>query len=124
MVKDGKVGYIRASRLARNGKIPKTVSLNLEPNPISTETTYFIIKFPEKRVYKSGQKFNIAGYILHSQDVNGVRKVLDNSKINFVISGSTTRISDGTTLSSKGIKRLVCYYDGKDTGQWFDIKVD
>lgn len=122
VVKDGKVGYINASRLARNGKIPKGTSFKFEPSPMNSELKYYPVQYPDKRVYKIGEAFNIKGFILHSEDVDGTRELLDHSKIHFMVSGNV-KVTDGYKFTTAGIKSLSCYYDGNYTGVSFEVMV-
>jgi hypothetical protein len=121
VVKDGKVGYINASRLARKGQpLPTTPLIKLEPAPLNTELKYRLVQYPYKQVYKIGEPFEIRDFIVHSEDIDGVRKVLDNSKIYFMVSG-TVKVTDGYKFTVAGIKKMECYYDGVKTG--FSVEV-
>lgn len=121
VVKDGKVGYVNASRLAREGVgLSTTPLIKLEPAPLNTELKFRLVQNPYKRVYKIGEKFEIKDFIVHSEDIDGVRKVLDNSKVQFVVS-ATVKVTDGYKFTSAGIKVMECYYDGVKTG--FSIEV-
>ncbi len=121
VVKDGRVGYINASRLSRKGQaLPTTPLVKPEPAPLNTELKYRLVQHPYKQVYKIGEPFEIKDFIAHSEDIDGVRKVLDNSKINFMVSGSV-QVADGYRFQSAGIKVMECYYDGVKAG--FSIEV-
>lgn len=123
VVKDGKAGYINASRLKRKDKgLPTTPLVKMEEYPMNPELKYRLIQYPEKQVYKIGEAFDLTGFILHSEDVDGVRKVLDNSKIHFLVSG-TLKVTQGYKFTQAGIKKMVCYYDGINTGLSFEIMV-
>lgn len=122
VVKDGKVGYINASRLAKGGKLPTTPLIKYEPYPQYTELKYFLIQYPYKQVYKIGEPFEIKDFIIHSEDIDGTRKVLDNSKLHFMVS-NTVKVTEGYKFTSAGIKVLECYYDGNKTGVSFEVMV-
>ncbi len=122
VVKDGKVGYINASRLARKGKIPKVSSIKFDPLPMNSGLKYYLINYPTKQVYKIGEAFEIKGFILHSEDVDGTRKLLDHSKIHFMISDSV-KVTDGYKFTTAGVKSMSCYYDGKSTGISFQVMI-
>jgi len=123
VVKDGRVGYINASRLKTKAKgLPKTALIQLEEYPYLTEAKYRLVKYPYKQVYKIGEAFDSSGLIVHLEDVNGVRKQLDNSRIHFdyTISGSN-QIKDGYKFTNMGIYSMDIYYDGEYTGLSFEI---
>lgn len=40
-----------------------------------------------------------------------------------MVSG-TVKVTDGYKFTTRGVKRLVLYYDGVNTGEFFDIRVD
>lgn len=122
VVKDGKIGYISISRLARNGKIPSTSFVKPEATPMYSQTKYYLVAYPYKQVYKIGQPFEIKNFIIHSEDVNGVRKILDNSKVHFMVS-NTVKVTDGYKFTQAGIKKMECYYDGVKTGVSFEVLV-
>jgi hypothetical protein len=123
VVKDGKVGYINASRLASKSKgLPTKPLFKTDPAPLYNELKYRLINYPDKQVYKIGEKFEIKGFILHSEDIDGTRKLLDHSKIHFLVS-NTIKVTDGYKFTSKGIKEMVCYYDGVNTGESFQVMV-
>lgn len=123
VVKDGKVGYVNSSRLARKGQtLPTTPLVKYEPSPLNTELKYRLVQNPYKQVYKIGESFEIKDLIVHSEDIDGVRKVLDNSKIYFMVS-ATVKVTDGYKFTSAGVKNLECYYDGIKTGISIEVLV-
>lgn len=123
VVKNGKVGYINASRLATKNKgLPTTPLFKQDPLPMNTELKYRLIQYPYKQVYKIGEAFEIKDFILHSEDVDGTRKVIDNAKLHFIISG-TVKVTDGYKFTQAGIKTLECYYEDVKTGVSFEIMV-
>lgn len=123
VVKDGKVGYINASRLAREGKgLPTTPLVKFESAPLNSELKYRLVLNPSKLVYTIGEPFEISGFILHSEDVDGTRKVLDNSKVYFLVSNKV-KVDDGYKFTAAGTKKMECYYDGVKTGVSFEVKV-
>lgn len=122
VVKSNKVGYINASRLKRkNKKLPATSLVKLTPSPMNNKTKYYMVQYPYKLVYKIGEPFEIKDFILHSEDINGVRKVLDNSKVYFM--ADKTRITDGYIFKEEGNITLECYYDGTKIGDRFEVMV-
>jgi hypothetical protein len=124
VVKDGKVGYVNASRMAREGQtLPTTPYGKTDPMPsMNAYEKYYMVDYPEKQVYKKGEAFEIKGFIAHTEDTDGVRKVLDNSKIYFMVSG-TVKVSDGYKFTMAGNKVMECYYDGVKTGFSITVKV-
>lgn len=124
VVKDGKVGYIRACRLARADKgLPTTPYVNPDPIPsLNAKEKYYLVDYPDKLVYKKGEAFEIKDFIAHSEDINGVRKVLDNSKITFMVSG-TVEVTDGYKFTVAEDKVMECYYDGVKTGFSITVRV-
>lgn len=122
VVKDGRVGYMNASRLARGGKLPTTPLTKYEPSPYNSTLKYRLIQYPGKQVYKIGEPFEIKGFILHSEDIDGTRKVLDNSKVHFLVS-NTVKVTDGYKFTAAGIKKMECYYDGVKTDVSFEVMV-
>ena len=117
VVKDGKVGSINASRLKIGGKLPTTTYVKPEADPINTRG--FIVAYPENRVYLIGDGFDIRGLIVHYQDENGVRSVIDNSKLKFYISG-TVELTQGRTFTTSGIKTVEVRYKDKKVDN-FDV---
>jgi hypothetical protein len=124
VVKDGKVGYVGASRLVRAGQdLSTTPPVKPDPMPrLNSEVKYYMVDYPGKQVYKKGEAFEIDGLIAHTEDTDGVRKVLDNSKMYFMVSG-TVKVTDGYQFTSAGDKVMECYYDGVKTGFSITIKV-
>ena len=123
VVKDGKVGYINASRLASKSQgLPTTPLVKYEPAPLNTELKYRLIQYPYKQVYKIGEPFEIKDFIIHTEDIDGTRKVLDNSKLHFLVS-DTVKVTDGYQFTSAGIKTMVCYYNGVKTSVSFEVLV-
>lgn len=123
VVKDGKVGYINASRLATKSKgLPTTPLFKTEPSPLYSELKYRLVAYPYKQVYKIGEPFEIKDFILHSEDVDGTRDVLDNSKVSFVVS-NTVKVTDGYKFTTAGIKKMECYYDGVKTGISIEVLI-
>ncbi len=59
-----------------------------------------------------GDGFDIAGLIVHYEDANGVRSVVDNSKLKFVTS-KTVELTQGRVFTTGGIKTFEVQYDGK-----------
>ena len=69
-----------------------------------------------------GELFEIKDFIAHSEDMDGVRKVLDNSKFYFMVS-RTVKVTDGYKFQSAGIKVMEVYCDGIKTGVSFEVMV-
>lgn len=124
VVKDGKVGYINASRLAREGgKLPTTPLVKPVPIPsLNSVIKHYLVDYPDKLVYKIGENFELAGFIAHTEDIDGIREVLDNSKISFIVSG-VVKVTDGYKFTSAGDKVMECYYDGIKTGFSITVRV-
>jgi hypothetical protein len=124
VVKDGKVGYVGASRLARAGQdLPTTPLVKPDPMPgLNSEVKYYMVDYPDKQIYKKGEAFEIDGFIVHTENTDGVRKVLNNSKMYFMVSGSV-KVTDGYEFTSAGDKVMECYYDGVKTGFSITVKV-
>lgn len=59
----------------------------------------------KKWVYMVGDGFDIAGLIVHYEDANGVRSVVNNSKLKFVTS-KTVELTQGRVFTTGGIKLL------------------
>ncbi len=119
VVKDGKVGSINASRLKAGGKLPTSTYVKPVPEPINTRG--FLIAYPENRVYMVGDGFDIKGLIVHYQDENGVRSIVDNSKLKFFTSG-TVELTQGRAFTTDGVKTVEVQYNGKKVDA-FDVKV-
>lgn len=119
VVKDGKVGSINASRLKAGGKLPTSTYVKPVPEPINTRG--FLIAYPENRVYMVGDGFDIKGLIVHYQDENGVRSIVDNSKLKFFTSG-TVELTQGRAFTSGGIKTVEVQYNGKKVDT-FEVNV-
>lgn len=119
VVKDGKVGSINASRLKIGGKLPATTYVKPVPEPINARG--FIVAYPEGRVYLIGDGFDITGLIVHYQDENGVRSIVDNSKLKFYTSG-TVELTQGGAFTTSGIKTVEVRYNDKKVDT-FDVMV-
>ncbi len=119
VVKDGKVGSINASRLKIGGKLPTTTYVKPVPEPIKARS--FLVAYPEKRVYMVGDGFDIKGLIVHYRDENGVRSIVDNSKLKFYTSG-TVELTQGRAFTTGGIKTVEVQYDSK-TVDTFEVNV-
>lgn len=118
VVKDGKVGSINASRLKIGGKLPTTAYV--KPVPEKKAPKYFLVANPDKVLYKQGEAFDITGLIVHYQDENGARSVIDNSKLKFYISDKA--VTQGESLTSSGIKSVDVQYNGKTVAD-FNINI-
>lgn len=120
VVKNGKVGYVNASRLAREGKsLPTTPRVKPALVPITPKC--YLVQYPDKRLYKVGDSFDMTGLIVHYQDENGVRSVVDNSKLTFYTSG-TVKLTQGRPFTADGVKLVEIQYNGKKVDT-FDVKV-
>jgi hypothetical protein len=113
VVKNGKVGSIDASRLKIGGKLP--AAAYIKPAPETKMPRGYLVAYPENRVYMIGDGFDIAGLIVHYEDANGVRSVVDNSKLKFYTSG-TVELTKGRAFTTSGVKTVEVRYK--------DIKVD
>lgn len=123
VVKDGKVGYINASRLASKSQgLPTTPLVKYESAPYNTELKYRLIQYPYKQVYKIVEPFEIKDFIIHTENIDGIRQVLDYSKLHFIVS-NTVKVTDGYKFTTAGIKTMECYYDGVKTGVSFNVMV-
>lgn len=120
VVKDGKVGYVNASRLAREGK-PLPTTPRVKPVPVPITTRGYLVQYPEKQLYKVGNNFDITGLIVHDQDENGVRSVVDNSKLTFYTSG-TVKLTQGRPFTTEGVKVVEIRYNDKKVDT-FEVKV-
>ena len=119
VVNDGKVGSINASRLKIGGKLPATTYVKPVPNPINAKG--FLVSYPDKRTYSIGDGFDIKGLIAHYQDENGVRSVIDNSKLKFYTSG-TVELTQGRQFTTGGVKTVEVRYNDKKLDT-FDVNV-
>lgn len=54
VVKDGKLGCVNASRLARDGRLP--VAPRVKPLPVPITQRGYIVDYPEKRDYMAGDR--------------------------------------------------------------------
>lgn len=119
VVKDGKVGSINASRLKIGGKLPTT--------PYDKPTTqlknpkFYLVAYPEKRIYTIGEGFDTTGLIVHYEDEYGVRSVFENSKLKFITS-KTVELTQGRQFTTSGIKTVEIYYNDKKIDT-FDVNV-
>lgn len=119
VVKDGKVGSINAARLKLGGNLPTASYVKPVANPINARS--FVISYPEKRTYMVGDGFNITGLVIHYQDEQGVRSVMDNTKFKFFTSG-TVELTQGRPFTTSGTKTVEIRYNDKKIDT-FDIKV-
>jgi len=121
IVRDGNVGYINASRLARQGKgLPTTP--RVKPAPPAIPVKAYFIQYPDKRTYKVGEGFNTMGLIVHWQDDTGARTVINNSKLKFFTSG-TVELTPGRAFTTKGVKAVEVLYNGIKVDT-FNVKVE
>lgn len=119
VVKDGKVGSVNASRLKIGGRLPTTP--NVKPVPETRTPQGYIVAYPEKRVYLIGDGFDTTGLIVHDEDENGVRSVVDHSKLKFITSG-TVELAQGRAFTTAGVKTVEVRYNDKKVDT-FDVKV-
>lgn len=119
VVKDGKVGSINISRLKINGKLPTTTYVKPKPEPINAK--FYIVAYPENRMYLIGDGFDVKGLIVHYQDENGVRSIIDNSKLKFYTSG-TVELTQGRAFTTSGVKTVEVRYKDKKVDT-FDVRV-
>ncbi|QNU67640.1 WG repeat-containing protein [Ruminiclostridium herbifermentans] len=119
VVKDGKVGSINVSRLKIGGKLPTSTYEKPKPEPINPRC--YLVAYPENRMYLIGDGFDVKGLIVHYQDENGVRSIVDNSKLKFITS-RTVELTQGRAFTTGGIKTVEVQYDGKKVDT-FDINV-
>lgn len=119
VVKDGKVGSINASRLKIGGKLPTANYVKPVPKPITPK--YYIVAYPEKRTYMIGDGFDTKGLIVHYADENGIRSIVDNSKLKFYTS-RTVELTQGRAFTTGGIKTVEVQYNGKKVDT-FDVNV-
>ncbi len=119
VVKDGKVGSINVSRLKIGGKLP--TATYAKPVPETITPRGYIVAYPENRVYMIGDGFDITGLIVHYSDENGVRSIVDNSKLKLYTSG-TVELTQGRAFTAGGIKTVEVQYDGKKVDT-FDVNV-
>lgn len=124
IVKDKKVGYIPATRLARKGvPLPDTprVEKDTESNDQPITTKSYLVDNPEKLLYKVGEGFDIKGLIVHYEDATGARIVAENSDLTFYTS-KTVELTQGRPFTTAGIKNIEVLYKGENVGT-FDVKV-
>nr|WP_294493443.1 WG repeat-containing protein [uncultured Anaerosporobacter sp.] len=124
IVKDKKVGYIPATRLARKGvPLPNTprVEKDTESKEKPITTKAYLVDNPEKRLYKVGEGFDIKGLIVHYEDATGARIVADNKELTFYTS-KTVELTQGRPFTTTGIKDIEVLYKGEKVGT-FDVKV-
>ena len=119
VVKDGKVGSINASRLKIGGKLPTTPYVKPVPEPINPRG--FIVTYPETRVYLLGDRFDMKGLIVHEQDADGVRSIVDHSQLKLYTSG-TVELKQGREFTTPGVKTVEVRYNGKKVDT-FDVMV-
>ncbi|MBP7901636.1 MAG: WG repeat-containing protein [Spirochaetes bacterium] len=120
IVRNGKVGYTYASRLADPSKqIPVKVPADTVKTTVKDK--YYLIANPDKKIYRTGESFDLKGFIAHVQKPDGTRGTLDNSKIYFM--AGKEKITDGYKFTSGGGKVLSCYYDGAKLGIAVNVTV-
>lgn len=66
---------------------------------------YFLVKNPEKLMYKVGESFDPKGLLVHFQDKYGKRTIVDNSELSFYSSG-TVRLTPGRPFTTEGVKKI------------------
>ena len=119
VVKDGKVGSINASRLKIGGKLPTTTYVKPVPEPRTPRG--YLVAYPDKQLYMVGDGFDTTGLIVHYEDKNGVRSIVDNSKLKFYTSG-TVELTQGRAFTTDGVKKVETKYKGEKAGA-FEVKV-
>lgn len=120
VVRDGKVGYVNASRLAREGRSLPTKP-RVIPKPLPLKLGIFLVTNPDKDVYAIGDGFDTKGIVVHYQDEKGIRSVLDNSKVKFTTSG--IELTEGRKWTSLGTKVIEAEYNGMKSIYTFAVKV-
>lgn len=120
VVKDGKVGYVNASRLAREGK-PLPTTPRVKPVPVPITPRGYLVQNPYKQLYVVGESFDITDLIVHYGDEEGNRSIVDNSKLTFYTSG-TVELKQGRPFTTAGVKSVEIRYNGKTVDK-FQVKV-
>lgn len=110
VVKNGKVGAINVSRLKAGGKLPTGTYTEPVPEPVKARSD--IVAYPDTRVYLKGDSFDITGLIVAAEDENGVRSIVDNSKLKFYTSG-TVELTQSRPFTTSGIKTVEVRYKDK-----------
>lgn len=118
VVKNGKVGSINTSRLKIGGKLPTAAYVKPVPEKITPKS--YLVAYPENRIYMIGDGFDIKGLIVQYSDENGVRSIIDNSKLRFYM--GNVELTQGKAFTTGGVKTVEVRYNGKKVDT-FDINV-
>lgn len=118
VVKNGKVGSIDASRLKIGGKLPTAAYTKPVPDPIKARG--YLVAYPENRVYQIGDGFDIKGLIVHYSDENGIRSLVDNSKLKFYT--GNVEMTPGKAFTTSGVKSVEVRYNDTRVDA-FDVNV-
>lgn len=110
VVKGTKVGYIPASRLARDGvSLPDTP--REEPETEQGVMKAYLVKNPEKLLYKVGDTFDATGIEVQCSDENGARTPVDVSELTFITSNNV-ELTQGRPFTTAGDKTIEVFYKG------------
>lgn len=120
VAQDGKVGYVNASRLAREGKSLPTTP-RVKPTPVPVKSRYYLVQYPSKLMYMVGDSFDITGLIVHYSDDAGIRSVVDSSKLTFYTS-DTVELKQGRPFVTDGVKVIEIRYNNEKVDT-FEVKV-
>jgi len=121
VVKDGKVGAINISRLKIGGRLPTGAYTEPVPEPIKVRG--YIVAYPENRIFLKGDGFDLTGLIVHMEDENGVRSIVDHSQLKFYTSG-TVELYQGRPFTTAGLKTVEVRYKDKKVDTFDIIVID
>ena len=114
VVRDGKVGYINASNLVREGKILSDTTTNKPATPPVGKgelKQVTIGVYPDKKMYRVGEGFDTTGLLVNLKYTNGeVTKAADSDLTFFTSDG--VQLTQGSPLKDKGQKTIKVLYQG------------
>ncbi len=125
VVSGDKVGYINASRLAREGKSLSETPAEKPATPTvgtGTLSKVTIGEYPDKKIYRVGEGFDTTGLVVYLKHANGDVTTAASSDLTFFTSG-TVELTQGRPFTTEGVNNIEVLYQGTKYSLAFDVKV-
>ncbi len=125
VVSGDRVGYINASRLAREGKSLPATPVEKPTTPsvgMATLKQVTIGEYPEKMMYRVGEGFDTTGLLVYLKYDNGDVTTAASSDLTFFTSGSV-ELTQGIPFTTEGVIKVEVLYLGTKYSLSFEVKV-
>lgn len=106
-------------RLVRSDSNPRIAAPSNPAGYVSAG--YLLVTNPAKQLYKVGEAFDITGLVVHYQENTGIRRLIPNSELKFITSG-TVELTQGRKFTTAGVKKVQILHKDANVAT-FEIKV-